>query len=61
MYSKSVDSWVVSLPLPLAKSLCHALLQILKAVSHKGEPIKNFFFYSLGDNVGLVESLGEVV
>ncbi len=35
--------------------------EVLKAVSHKGEPVKNFFFFSLGDNVGLVETLGEVV
>ena len=35
--------------------------EVLKAVSHKGEPVKNFFFFSLGDNVGLVETLGEIV
>ncbi|CAL8465328.1 g4863 [Coccomyxa elongata] len=35
--------------------------EVLKAVSHKGEPVNNFFFFSLGDNVGLVENLGEVV
>lgn len=33
--------------------------EMLKAVSHKGEPICNFFFFSLADNVGLVEALGE--
>ena len=33
--------------------------EILKAVSHKGEPINNFFFFSLADNVGLVETLGQ--
>lgn len=35
--------------------------EVLKAVSHKGEPVNNFFFFSLGENVGLVETLGEVV
>jgi ubiquitin-like 1-activating enzyme E1 A len=33
--------------------------EMLKAVSHKGEPINNFFFFSLADNVGLVETLGD--
>lgn len=34
--------------------------EILKAVSHKGEPINNCFFFSLADNVGLVETLGQM-
>lgn len=32
--------------------------ELLKAVSHNGEPINNCFFFSLADNVGLVETLG---
>jgi ubiquitin-like 1-activating enzyme E1 A len=32
--------------------------EVLKAVSHKGEPVNNFFFFSLEDNVGLIETLG---
>lgn len=33
--------------------------EVLKAVSKRGEPVNNFFFFSLADNVGLIESLGK--
>ncbi len=33
--------------------------EVLKSFSKKGEPINNFFFFSLADNVGLIESLGK--
>lgn len=32
--------------------------EILKVISHKGEPVNNFFFFSLMDNVGQIEMLG---
>lgn len=32
--------------------------EILKVVSQKGEPVNNFFFFSLMDNMGQIESLG---
>ncbi len=32
--------------------------EILKVVSHKGEPVNNFFFFSLMDNIGQIETLG---
>lgn len=32
--------------------------EILKVISHKGEPVNNFFFFSLMDNVGQIETLG---
>ena len=32
--------------------------EILKVNSHKGEPVNNFFFFSLMDNVGQIETLG---
>ncbi|CAL5222215.1 g4547 [Coccomyxa viridis] len=32
--------------------------EILKVVSHKGDPVNNFFFFSLMDNVGQIETLG---
>lgn len=33
--------------------------EVLKSVSKRGEPVNNFFFFSLADNVGLIESLGK--
>ena len=32
--------------------------EILKVISHKGEPVNNVFFFSLMDNVGQIETLG---
>lgn len=32
--------------------------EILKVVSHRGEPVNNCFFFSLMDNVGQIETLG---
>ena len=31
---------------------------VLKAVSKKGEPIRNLFMYSLADGVGSIEAYG---
>ena len=32
--------------------------EVLKVVSHKGEPVNNFFFFSVMDNIGQIETLG---
>ncbi len=31
--------------------------EVLKAISHKGEPVNNFFFYSLSNGVGQIETI----
>jgi ubiquitin-like 1-activating enzyme E1 A len=31
--------------------------EVLKAVSRRGEPVNNFFFYSLADGAGVVERM----
>ena len=31
--------------------------EVLKAISHKGEPVNNFLFYSLSNGVGKVDTV----
>lgn len=46
--------------LPAVNAICGGVLanEMLKAVSHKAEPINNFFFYALGDSAGVVQRVG---
>ena len=45
---------------PAVNAICGGVLanELLKAVSHKGEPVNNFFFFDLSDNAGVVQRLG---
>lgn len=44
---------------PAVNAICGGVLanELLKAVSHKGEPVNNFFFFDLSDNAGVVQRL----
>ena len=46
--------------LPAVNAICGGVLanEMLKAVSHKAEPINNFFFYALSDSAGVVQRVG---
>ncbi len=46
--------------LPAVNAICGGVLanEMLKAVSHKGEPINNFFFFALSDGAGVVQRVG---
>ena len=62
MPDQALEQYVLgSSELPPVNAVLGGVLanEVLKAVSHKGEPINNLFFFSLADNVGLVETLGQ--
>ena len=46
--------------LPAVNAICGGVLanEMLKAVSHKGEPVDNFFLFSLTDSAGIVQHVG---
>ena len=46
--------------LPAVNAICGGVLanEMLKAVSHKGEPVSNFFLFSLSDSAGIVQRVG---
>mmetsp|Transcript_25759 Transcript_25759/g.61350 ORF Transcript_25759/g.61350 Transcript_25759/m.61350 type:complete len:316 (-) Transcript_25759:241-1188(-) len=47
-------------PMPAVSAVLGGILaqEALKAVSRKGEPIRNFFFFSLEDGAGTIETIG---
>ena len=62
MPDQALEEYVLgSAELPPVNAVLGGVLanEMLKAVSHKGEPINNMFLFSLADNVGLIETLGE--
>ena len=62
MPDQALEEYVLgSAELPPVNAVLGGVLanEMLKAVSHKGEPINNMFFFSLADNVGLIETLGQ--
>lgn len=56
----SIAEFLCAEPLPAVNAICGGVLanELLKAVSHKGEPVNNFFFFSLSDSAGIVQRVG---
>lgn len=52
-----IEEHLCAEPLPAVNAICGGVLanELLKAVSHKGEPVNNFFFFSLSDGAGIVQ------
>lgn len=55
-----IKEFLCAEPLPAVNAICGGVLanELLKAVSHKGEPVNNFFFFSLSDSAGIVQRVG---
>lgn len=55
-----VEEFLSNDRLPAVNAICGGVLanETLKAVSHKGEPINNFFFFALLDGAGIVQRVG---
>ncbi|KAL3160468.1 hypothetical protein ABBQ32_010785 [Trebouxia sp. C0010 RCD-2024] len=55
-----IEEYLCAEPLPAVNAICGGVLanELLKAVSHKGEPVNNFFFFSLSDSAGIVQRVG---
>ena len=55
-----VEEFLCGEPLPAVNAICGGVLanEMLKAVSHKGEPVNNFFLCSLSDSAGIVQRVG---
>ena len=55
-----IEEFLCAEPLPAVNAICGGILanELLKAVSHKGEPVNNFFFLSLSDSAGIVQRVG---
>ena len=56
----AIAEFLCAEPLPAINAICGGVLanELLKAVSHKGEPVNNFFFFSLTDSAGIVQRVG---
>ena len=55
-----VEEFLCAEALPAVNAICGGVLanELLKAVSHKGEPVNNFFFFALSDSAGIVQRVG---
>ena len=55
-----VEEFLSNDRLPAVNAICGGVLanETLKAVSHKGEPINNFFFFALLEGAGIVQRVG---
>ena len=55
-----VEEYLSDSCLPAVNAICGGVLanETLKAVSHKGEPINNFFLFALMDGAGIVQRAG---
>ncbi|DBA82539.1 hypothetical protein WJX79_008668 [Trebouxia sp. C0005] len=55
-----IEEFLCDEHLPAVNAICGGVLanEMLKAVSHKGEPVNNFFFFGLSDGAGVVQRVG---
>ncbi len=55
-----IEEFLCDEHLPAVNAICGGVLanEMLKAVSHKGEPVNNFFFFGVSDGAGVVQRVG---